>query len=188
MKKWIALLVLLVVLALGYVAAGPFLAIRDIRGAIDRQDTAAVARRVDFPAIRASLHAQVDDYIARRTGPGAQDSAMGAIATQIAGGVASGVVDLLATPAGLGLVLEGRGALNHLRASTGGDAYSPTPPDDLLERATYRYESPSRFTVTIPNRDGAPVVFVLTRQGLDWRVTDVRLPLVALDPTVGSRL
>ena len=54
---------------------------------------------------------------------------------------------------------------------------APAPPRDLLENAEYRFQSPSRFTATVRNADGDPVVFVLTRQGLAWKVSDVRLPL-----------
>jgi hypothetical protein len=32
----------------------------------------------------------------------------------------------------------------------------------------------------VQNADGDPVVFVLTREGLGWKLTDIRLPLQAL--------
>jgi hypothetical protein len=185
-KKWLAIALLAFAAALAYVAAGPVLTINAIRGAIERNDTAELARHVDFPALRANLRAQVDDYLVRRAGPEAQASALGAIALRIAGSAAGGVVDVLATPAGIGFVLEGRTAWH--RISGGGisptDTWAHEPPDDLLANAEYRYESPSRFTATVYNRDGAPVVFVLTRGGVRWRLTDVRLPLRALDPAL----
>ena len=33
------------------------------------------------------------------------------------------------------------------------------------------------FTATVQDGDGDPIVFVITRQGLRWRLTDIRLPL-----------
>ena len=54
------------------------------------------------------------------------------------------------------------------------------PPPDPLRDASYRFESPSRFTATVRNADGDPVVFVLTRDGLRWKLTDIQLPLAAL--------
>jgi hypothetical protein len=70
MKKWIALaLVLASLLALGaYVAAGPFLAMNGIRTALAEQDAAKLSRHIDFPALRVSLKAQVEDAMARRPG------------------------------------------------------------------------------------------------------------------------
>jgi len=40
-----------------------------------------------------------------------------------------------------------------------------------------RYESASRFTATIHDDHGKPIVFVLRRTGLRWRLADIRLPL-----------
>jgi hypothetical protein len=181
MKKWMALLVAVLVLLLGYLAAGPFLTVNAIRDAVKAQDSAALSRHVDYPALRASLKAQLDDYVVRRAGPGAQSSLLGALAVRIASGVAAGSVDAMVTPAGLGAMLEGR-ELWH-RASGGGiadDSYQHVPPPDPLENATYGFESPSRFTATVHDEDGDPLVFVLTRDGLRWKLSDIRLPL-ALD-------
>jgi hypothetical protein len=50
-------------------------------------------------------------------------------------------------------------------------------PADPLKYAEHRYESLSRFTATAHDEDGNPVVFVFTRQGLRWKLTDIRLPL-----------
>ena len=46
-----------------------------------------------------------------------------------------------------------------------------------LKDSHKRFESTSRFTATVTTPDGRPVVFVLDRQGLRWRLTDIRLPL-----------
>ncbi|MEE7561224.1 hypothetical protein HH299_17155, partial [Xanthomonas sp. Kuri4-2] len=46
-----------------------------------------------------------------------------------------------------------------------------------LEGAEHRYESSSRFTATVRTAGGDPIVFVLTRDGLRWRLSDIRLPL-----------
>ncbi len=61
MKKWIALLVLAVILMIGYVAAVPFLTVNAIRNAVQSNNTAALSRHVDFVAVRRSLKAQVDE-------------------------------------------------------------------------------------------------------------------------------
>lgn len=188
MKKWLAIALLAFVAMVAWIAAGPFRTMDSIGRAVETNDTAELARHVDFPAVRSSLRAQLDDYLVRHAGADAQASPFGALALRIAGAASAGLVDVLATPAGIGLVLQGRDVWH--RVSGGGisptDTYAHVPPEELLADARYRFESPSRFTATVPNRDGAPVVFVLTRDGLDWRITDVRLPLAALDPTVGA--
>lgn len=185
MKKWLALLVLAAVLLLGYVAAGPFLAYNAIREAVKAQDTAALAEHVDFPVLRGNLKAQIDDYVVRRAGPDMQSNVFGAFAVRVASGLAGGLVDTLVTPAGLAALLEGRSVWH--RASGGGitdNTYEHAPPADPLQEASYGFESLSRFTATVVDDDGEPVTFVLSRDGLDWNLTDIRLPLGSEDQNV----
>ena len=183
-KTWVALLLALL-LALGaYVAAGPYMTIRAIRHAVQAQDTGELAEQVDFPALRASLKAQLIDEIVRNAGPEVQANAFGAVALTMATGLVNGVVDGMVNPGGLSAVMEGRRLwLN------AGDSFSrppvdaqgnPTPqatPPEPLHDAVMRYESASRFTATIHDDHGKPIVFVLRRTGLRWRLADIRLPL-----------
>lgn len=156
-------------------AAGPWLTVRAIRTAIEADDAAALAAQVDFPAVRASLKRQFADRIVRAAGPKAQSSVLGAFAIRAATGAGSLAVDALATPLGLTALVQGRSAW---RAAVGDVA----PPDPAVpgprpfEGAGYRYESLSRFTATIHDDAGRPVVFVLGREGMRWKLVDVRLP------------
>lgn len=107
MKKWIALLVVVLLALAGWIAAGPFLTINAIREAVAEEDTAALAKHVDFVAVRRSLRAQVEDTLARKAGVDAQNNPLGAFALGLANQAAGGIVDALATPAGIGAVLQG---------------------------------------------------------------------------------
>jgi hypothetical protein len=178
MKKWLALL-LVALLTLGaYVGAGPYLAIHGIRTALEKQDTRRLQRHVDFPALRVNLRAQLSDQIARRAGSELQSSLLGALALSAASSVASAGVDTLVTPMGIAALLQGRSMWKKAVGDTvGGDTHAPAVPADPLRQAEHRYESSSRFTATVHDQDGAPVVFVFTRQGLRWKLTDIRLPL-----------
>lgn len=175
MKK-LAIVVAVLLLALAaWLAAGPWLTIRAMRAAIEADDAAALAAQVDFPAVRASLKRQFADRIVRAAGPDARSSVLGAIALHAATGAGSVAVDALVNPLGLTALVQGRSAW---RAAIGDVA----PPDPAQpERrpfagADYRYESLSRFTATLPDDAGRPVVFVLGREGLHWKLVDVRLP------------
>lgn len=179
MKKWIALSLFVALALMAWIAAGPFMTIRTIREAIQSQSSAALSEQVDFPLLRQSLRAQVEDTLARRAGAQVQENPLGAIALGLANQAAGGMVDAIATPAGIGAILEGRGLVHRL--SGGGirsdDSYAHQPPPDPLRDASYRFESPSRFTATVRTADGSPVVFVLLRQGMTWKLADIRLPL-----------
>lgn len=186
MKKFIALLVL-VALAFGaYVAAGPFLALRSIEAAVRQEDMRTLERHVDFPLVRSSVRAQLEDYVARRMAEPDLPVEFRAIGAQVTTGVTGGIVDMLVTPAGIGAVLQGRSIVRRVMGLPPERATAPAAPAgtfDPLAGAQYRYESTSRFTATVQNADGAPVVFVFTRDGLQWRMTDVRLPI---DQLVGN--
>lgn len=178
MKKWITLAIVLLLALGGYVAAGPYLAIDGIRTALAEQDTARLQKHVDFPALRVNLRAQLQDHLVRSAGADMQSSLFGSVALSVAGNVLGAGVDTLVTPMGIGALLQGRSMWKKARGETiGGDTHAPPVPADPLKHAEHRYESPSRFTATAPDEDGDPVVFVFTRQGLRWRLTDIRLPL-----------
>ena len=99
---------LLAALALvAWVAAGPWLAIRGIERAIAQRDTAALERHVDFPRLRVNLKAQLDDRMVRAAGQDIASNPLGAIALAMAGGATGVAVDTLATPLGIGALLQG---------------------------------------------------------------------------------
>jgi Protein of unknown function (DUF2939) len=178
MKKWLVLALLIFALLAGYIAAGPFITVKAIRAAVREENAAELSKHIDFPALRSSFKLQLDDYLVRSAGTEMQSSMLGSVALRMASGATGGLVDTMATPAGLAAVLEGRGFWHRVDdMRRGDDAYAPTPPRDPLEGAKYRFESPSRFTATVSNADGDPVVVVLTREGLHWKVSDVQLPL-----------
>jgi len=179
MKRFWWLLPLLLLLALGaYVVAGPYLAIRGISRAIEQQDTAALERHVDFPRLRANVKAQLDDYLVRRAGIDAQSSLLGGFALQLAGGLTGAGVDTLVTPMGIGALLQGHQLWKRASGETiDGDTWSRPMPARPLHAARKHFESTSRFTATVQTDSGQPIVFVLDRQGLRWRLTDIRLPL-----------
>jgi hypothetical protein len=174
-RAWIALLLVAVLALAAYVASGPWRTVEGIRQAVVAQDARALSRHVDFPALRASLKAQLNDHLVREAGIEAQSGLFGALALRVAGGLVDAAVDAMVTPLGLGAVMEGRKVWNNVARDS---APAPPPPaTQPLAAPEYRIESPSRVTATVPDEQGRPVVFVLTRQGLRWRLTDVRLPL-----------
>jgi hypothetical protein len=179
MKKWIAL-VLVVLLAFGgFVVAGPYIAIHGIRNALAEQDTGKLARYVDFPTLRVNLRAQLQDRIVRAAGGmQAQSSFLGSIALSLAGGAAGVGVDAMVTPTGIAAILQGHSVWKRATGDTAnGDTYGPPRPAEPLRQVEGHYQSLSRFTATSTVYDGsAPMTFVFERQGIVWKLTDIQLP------------
>ncbi len=178
MKKWIALTLVLLVAVGAYVAAGPYLAINGIRQALAEQDTGKLTRHVDFPAVRISVKAQLEDAMARKIGSNAQSSLLGSFAMGVGRSLMAAGVDAMVTPMGIGALLQGRNMWKQSMGETvNGDTYGRAVPADPLASAVHHYESPSRFTATVLDEDGDPVTFVFKRYGLQWKLADIRLPL-----------
>lgn len=178
MKKLLLLLGLVVVLLAGWLVSGPYLTLRGLAGAIEQRDTSQLDRYVDFPMLRANLRAQLDDYVVRRAGPDVQSNLVGALLLTAGQKLSGTAVDAMVTPAGIGALMEGhtlwKRASNDLESN---DAYAAPRAARPLEGATHRFESTSRFTATTHTAQGAPVVFVLQRQGFRWKLVNIELPL-----------
>lgn len=173
----LAALAIVLALALAWLAAGPWLAVRGIAHALETRDSAALARHVDFPRLQASLRAQVQDRLVRAAGTGAASHPLGAMALAAASGVAAAGVDLAATPEGVAALLQGHVLWQRVRGRhAGADAGWEVEPARPLEDARLRYVSPSRATLTVEHAPGQASTWVLQRQGLRWRLVDVRLP------------
>ena len=172
-RAWGVLLAVLLLALLGYVAAGPYLTVRAIRVALQANDATALADNVDLPALRSSLKAQLEDRLARRVDPELPSSLLGNIGLSMASDVIDGAVNAMVTPLGVGALMQGRVLWSRFDGVAAGSGLPGSPP---LQDVRYRYESPSRFTATTRTSSGAPVVLVLTRHGLRWRLSDLQLP------------
>jgi hypothetical protein len=86
-------------------------------------------------------------------------------------------VEAMVSPQGIAVLLEGRALTRRVlgQPSTAAEDGKPAGYEPLQDAQT-RFESASRFTATTRSAGGDPVVFVFERQGLRWRLTDVRLP------------
>ena len=175
MKRALLALVLAIILVVAWIAAGPWLAVAAIKDALRTHDSMALSRQVDFPALRASLKYQLADRLVRSAGAEVQSSTLGALGLRMATGASSFAVEATVNPLGLAALMEGRAIWRQF-----GNDFAPPAPDrsprEPLRDARYHYASPSRFTITVIDESGSPLVFILTRDGLRWRLTDVQLP------------
>lgn len=182
MKKWFVLALALLLALAGYIGAGPYLAISAIGAAIREQDANALSRRIDFPALRASLKPQLNEHLLHGVGIDRHSGLLGGIGAHIASGIVDTTVEAVVTPYGLAAVIAGRKHWNRIAAGAAANlppATAAEPAPNPWRDAEKRYHSPSRFSVTVRDDDGRPVVFILTRAGLTWKLSDIRIPAPA---------
>lgn len=167
--------VLLVILAVFWFS-GPFVAIHGLRKAIAAKDTSALDTYVDFPALRGNLSPQIEDRITRGISARLGSGANGGLVGKAAKAISDNAVNAMASPAGIGVLLQGNALYRQASGDTVGDGVVKQPrPADPFTAAHGRFESPSRYVATLAT-DGGDVGFVFEPRGLRWKITDIRLP------------
>ncbi|WP_233829680.1 DUF2939 domain-containing protein [Paraburkholderia sp. ZP32-5] len=181
----ITLIVVIVIAALGYVYASPYLAVNNLKRAADARDVQTVNQYVDFPALRASLKQQVADMLTHRleADGGNKLATIGAV---IGVTLIGPLVDAYATPDGVAALLNGmppRGTPGEQpaapQASTGSEApaapaANSAPP---ARQSTAGYRSLNEFVITFRRGEGnTNYSAVFQREGLvTWKLAAINL-------------
>ena len=103
----IALIVIVVVAALGYAYASPYIALDRLKRAADSRDVETVNSYVDYPALRDSLKLQVTGLLTRRLDVQHNGNPLAAIGAMIGVALIGPLVDAYATPDGVAALLNG---------------------------------------------------------------------------------
>jgi len=102
----ITLIVIVVIAALGFAYASPYIALRNLKRAADARDAETVNQYVDFPALRDSLKQQITGMLTRRLDADA-NSKLATIGAMIGVTLIGPLVDSYATPDGVAALLNG---------------------------------------------------------------------------------
>jgi hypothetical protein len=178
-RRIIASLFIAAVLLLAWIAAGPFMAAREIRNAVIDNDVVALDEHIDFPAVRDSLKGQLFGLV---DGPGATNSS-----NNESGGSGFGNALKALMGTALDVALTPQMVLELLRHKTalGQDRHddAPAQPNSSAPRRKpvihYGFVSPNRFNVTVADMDAPdfPATLVLRRYGMEWKLAAIELPL-----------
>jgi len=102
-----SLAVVVLVAALGFVYASPYIALDRVKRAADARDAQTVNEYVDFPALRASLKEQVAALLTRRVDMQKSGNPLAVIGAMIGAALVGPLVDSYATPDGVAAILNG---------------------------------------------------------------------------------
>ena len=108
-KKPVAITVALamVVAAIGYAYASPYIAVKHMKAAADARDAVALNEYVDYPALRLSLKQQVGEMLHRRVEGQHSSNPLLILGAVIGAALISPLVDAYATPEGVAALLDG---------------------------------------------------------------------------------
>ncbi|MPW06167.1 DUF2939 domain-containing protein [Paraburkholderia sp. CNPSo 3155] len=184
----ITLIVVIVIAALGFIYASPYLAVNNLKRAADARDAQTVNQYVDFPALRDSLKQQVGAMLTRRLEADAGNK-MATIGAVIGVTLIGPLVDAYATPDGVAALLNGMpprgtpGEQPSAPPAAGGGApaagdtttQASAPPPGRQSTAGYR--SLNEFVVTYRRGEGnANYSAIFRREGLvTWKLAAINL-------------
>lgn len=165
------------VMAVSFFAA-PGVAFFAVRSAADANDTAGLARLIDYGAVRQSLRPQLDgNPAAVAPAPSFMEDPIGAVRRQIEQAAAPQAPDVEAylTPAALAALTRGEGRYASQR--TGGPLPSPdvTTTGGPMPRPLYWGMNRARMSVT--DDGGSETIFTFERKGpFEWKLVHIGLP------------
>lgn len=195
----ITLIVIIVIAALGFAYASPYIALNNLKRAADARDAQTVNQYVDFPALRDSLKQQIAGMLSRRL-EADSNSKLAAIGTVIGVTLIGPLVDAYATPDGVAALLNGmpprgdpgerppaQSAANNPPAATAEAPASPAAGDAAnhadtnaappQRQSTAGYRSLNEFVVTYRRGEGdAHYSAIFRREGLfTWKLAAIEL-------------
>jgi hypothetical protein len=168
MKKTIVIIGLLILVVIVYVAAGPFITLHEIKTGIQDQDSEKLSAYIDFPALRENLKEQLNAYVMKQATTELKDNPFGALGMALGAKLVDTMVDSSVTPTGLSNLAAGR------KPQQGsGQKLEP------FHNARYSFDSINKFSARVPEEGGGEIRFVLTRDGLSWKLTNIVVPIGA---------
>jgi hypothetical protein len=168
---------LLIVGGATYVYYTPYLTFESMRTAANNRDSATLSQYIDFPSLKESLRANVQEKMAKELGKGADRNPLVLIGAALGTTLIGPTVDRLVTTENLAMMLNGERLT--VQRVAGQLVFAPALPGS--EATTLlRYVNFDTFEVTM-HRSGSlqdTTVLTLHREDLiSWKLTAVKLPL-----------
>ena len=159
--RWLVIICVVLLLVYG---ASPYFSFWRFTAAVRSRDAAAISKRVDFPAVRASLKKQLVARFANKTSSHKRWSNLGPT-------LIDAIIDAYITPEGIAALLSNPEALKNLKAPR--EFHFELGKNEDLSKVKYAFfTGPRSFVV---DRDGIKLTFHFTGSG--WQLHDLDLGL-----------
>lgn len=149
-----------------------------MKSAVEKRDADGFSRRVDFPALRESIKAQLGLALDQRM-PGTDDKPLAGLGRMMATALIGPIIDAAVSPAGVMRMFEAGSTKAVLKRDEGAAESS-----DDSARANYAVAYRNWDTVSLTQADGKSGAFILKRAGLwSWKLAAIELPAQSLAST-----
>lgn len=145
---------------------GPYLSLSRLDKALHMQDEQQLQECIDFPRLREHLKQQIDARNLEPNSSALETSPLAVVGRSFASSMAENLVDTLLAPEGL---------IRLLQPAPETEGPAAAEPPSLFRYARTAFASVNRFWVWVPSAQGE-VQLTLQREGLTWRLTELRLP------------
>jgi hypothetical protein len=172
MKKLIIFAVLFVIALVGYIAAGPFITIHQIKAGVNNQDSELLSEYIDFPLLRSNLKEQVSAYFAKKSSSKSKHKPFESLVLGLTSKFADAAVDAVVTPGGIANLMEGK----QPKQKQSGDEKSTGTKRQLFRNARHSLDSANIFSIWVKDGKDDEIRFILTRDGLSWKLTNIIIP------------
>lgn len=159
-----------------YVAAAPYITVHQMKSAAESHDGEALSEHIEFPSLRQSLKDQMNAMFAKKMAEDEEmrDNPFAAMGAAFVGMMVDKMVDAYVTPVGITQLMAGEKPRPGADKGGGSADNSGRKP---LSDASMAYESLDKFVVKVKGEDGDEGKFVLRRRGINWKLTDIIIPL-----------
>ena len=172
MKKILTFFGVVLALVVGYLGAGAYLSVSEIKKGIAQGDLKRLSLYIDFPALKENIKKQLDVSVMKNAA--SKKDSFSILAAGFAMNATDRMVDYLITLKGLTALMEGK---NPLKDKTREKSLSDFSKKDLFKDAKFSYDSVDRFSVLISDEDGENIRFIFQLKGLKWKLVNIILPL-----------
>jgi len=172
MNKPVVFVGLVIVALVGYVAVGPLITIYQIRSAVEQEDSEKLSEYIDFPALRTNLKEQLNSELMKKAAAESKDKPFRALGLALAPKLVESIVDSFVTPSGISSLMAGKkpqqpGKEQQAQESDGRQRR------ELFKNSRYTYDSSSKFSLWVKDDKGEEIRFVLTRDVLSWKLSNI---------------
>jgi ankyrin repeat protein len=161
----------------------PYLTVQGIQKAASEKNTEEISKHIDYPALRESVKAQIQAQLQKEMAKQAQSgNPFAAFGMAFAQSMVEPMVNTIVSPQEIAAAMQGKSPnaeQNSAKDNAEQAQTTPTPQDPPSEpEISMGYESFNVFVVQVKSKksDLQSLGLVFKRNGLDWKLSELRLP------------
>lgn len=183
MKKLIITAILAFV---AYWFASPYWVSYQIEQAVKNNDAAKLSSYIDFEQLKQSLKTQLEREMQQKLADNSNPQ-VEAFAQMFAGAFLDKMLDSMISPQGIQMMIQGKQAYENnplmfetsQQSSTTAMSSADQTRDEVVQNEpnySGAYDGLNRFVIAQDQPEGQKAGFVLTRDGMSWKMTEIVMP------------